>query len=197
MPSCMRAPPEEMKKMKGVFGLDRLAHGGDDGLARGHAQRAAHEGEVLHRDRHREAVELADAGLDAVVDAVLGAGFLDAVGVFALVAELQRIGRHLRHGDLLVGAVVEHGRQPHLGRHAHVIARLRHDRLVRLEVLVEHHLAGVRGPSPTCSPAPRACGPRIERIFGRTKFLIQFMGCLAPHALRDLGDERVHGLGRL
>ena len=99
--------------MKGVLRRHRRAHGGDDGLAGRHAERAAHEGEVLHGDGHRQAVERAMAGLDAVVGAGLAAGFLDAVGIFPLVAELQRIGRHLRHGDRLVGAIVEHGLEPH------------------------------------------------------------------------------------
>ena len=33
--------------MKGVLLLDRAQHAGDHGLARGHAERAAHEAEVL------------------------------------------------------------------------------------------------------------------------------------------------------
>ena len=44
----------------------------------------------------RQAFELAEAELDRVVQAGLGARVLEAVDVAALVAELQRIGRDLR-----------------------------------------------------------------------------------------------------
>ena len=50
---------------------------------------------------HRQAFELADAELHRVVQAGLGARVLQPVGVAALVAELERIDRHLRHGDVV------------------------------------------------------------------------------------------------
>ena len=49
VPSCMRAPPEAVKITSGHVALHGLLGGGDEGLARRHAQRAAHEGEVLHQ----------------------------------------------------------------------------------------------------------------------------------------------------
>ena len=76
--------------------LDRGLEPLDDGLARRHAERAAHEIEILHRDHHRQAVELAVAELDRVGGAGLGARVLEAVGVAALVAELERIDRRRR-----------------------------------------------------------------------------------------------------
>ena len=81
---------------------------GDDRLARRHAERAAHEIEILHADGHHLAFEPADAELHRVLQAGLGARVLQAVGVAALVAELERIERHVRHRDLFVFAVVEH-----------------------------------------------------------------------------------------
>ena len=41
MPSCMRAPPEAANRMNGARFVDRAQHAGDDGLAGGHAERAA------------------------------------------------------------------------------------------------------------------------------------------------------------
>ena len=61
-------------------------------LARGHAERAAHEIEILHGDDDAGAFELAVADLDRVVQPGPGARILDAVGVALLVAEFQRIG---------------------------------------------------------------------------------------------------------
>ena len=69
----------------------------DHRFAGRHAERAAHEIEILHADGHRQAVEAADAELDRVLQAGLGARVLQAVGIAALVAELERIERHLRH----------------------------------------------------------------------------------------------------
>ena len=51
MPSCMRAPPEAANMMKGVPLLDRGFQPLDHRLARRHAERAAHEIEILHADR--------------------------------------------------------------------------------------------------------------------------------------------------
>ena len=115
-----------------------------DRLARRHAERAAHEVEVLHADRHRRAFELAEADLDRVGEAGLGARVLQAIGVAALVAELQRIDRAGRHRDVEPGLAVEDRLQPRHRAHAHVVVRARDDELVRLDVLEEHELAGLR-----------------------------------------------------
>ena len=90
--------------MKGVPLVDRGLQALDDRFAGRHAERAAHEIEILHADRHRQAVELAEAELDRVVEAGLGARVFQPVGVAALVAELERIERHFRHADVEPGA---------------------------------------------------------------------------------------------
>jgi hypothetical protein len=79
----------------------------------------------------------------AVSKACLGLGLLEAVCVALLVAELQRVLRHLGVLDDLVPAVVEEEPQPLLGRNLHVVAGGRDDELVLLQVLVEDHLAGL------------------------------------------------------
>ena len=58
-----------------------------DRFARRHAERAAHEVKILHRDHRRGAFELAVADLDRVIQSRPGAGILDAVGIFAFVAK--------------------------------------------------------------------------------------------------------------
>ena len=114
-----------------------------DRLARRHAERAAHEIEILHADHDRQAVELAEAELDRVVHAGLGARVLEAVGVAPLVAEFQRIDRHLGDGDVEPGLAVEHRLQPRRRAHAHVVFGAGNDELVRLDVLVEDELPGL------------------------------------------------------
>ena len=116
----------------------------DHRLARRHAERAAHEIEILHGDDGGEAVELAVAELDRVVQPGLAARVLEPVDIAALVAEFQRIDRHFRHGDVEPGFVVEHRFEPRHRAHAHVIVRARNDEQVGLDVLVEHELAGLR-----------------------------------------------------
>ena len=82
--------------MNGVSLLDRGLEALDHRFARRHAERAAHEVEILHRDDDGNAVELAEAELDRILQAGLGARILEAVDVAALVAELQRIDRRPR-----------------------------------------------------------------------------------------------------
>ena len=121
-------------------GVERL----DDRLGRRHAERAAHEIEILHRDDDRQAVELAEADFHRVVQAGLGAGVLQAIGIAALVAEFQRIERHLRQLHVEPGLAVEHGLEAGRRAHAHVVVRAGDHPLVRLDVLVEDELAGLR-----------------------------------------------------
>ena len=80
----------------------------DERLAGRHAERAAHEAEILHGDGHRQLVDAAVADLEGVLLAGLGAGVLEAVGIALLVAELQRVGRDLRQGNVEPGAAIEH-----------------------------------------------------------------------------------------
>ena len=94
--------------MKGVLLLDRAQHAGDHGLARRHAERAGHEAEVLRRGDDVLAVELALADEHRVIELGVAAGVLEAVGVAAAVAELERIVRRRRRtGTTLVLAAVE------------------------------------------------------------------------------------------
>ena len=120
----------------------------DDRLARRHAERAAHEVEILHPDDDRQAIELAEAELDGIVHAGLGAGILQPVRVAPLVAELERVDRHVGHADIEPDLAVEHGLQARGRAHAHVIVRRGDDELVRLDVLVEHKLPGLRALDP-------------------------------------------------
>src|SRR5581483_6016041 len=116
----------------------------DDRFGGRHAERAAHEVEVLHRDHHRQAVELAEAELDRVIEPGLAARVLDAVGIAPLVAELERVDLHLGHADVEPGAAVEHRLEPRRRAHAHVVVGRRDDELIGFDVLVEHELAGLR-----------------------------------------------------
>ena len=81
---------------EGRFLFDREFKPAHDRFAGRHAERAAHEIEILHRDHDGGALELAVADLDGVVQPGAGARILDAIGIFAFVTEIQRIGRHLR-----------------------------------------------------------------------------------------------------
>ena len=134
--------------MNGRLLLDRKLEPAHDRLARGHAERAAHEIEILHRDDDAGAFQLAVADLDGVVQPGLGARILDAVDIFALVAKLERIGRHFRQRDVVPGLVVEDRLQPRHRAHAHVVVRAGNDELVGLDVLVEHELPGIRALDP-------------------------------------------------
>ena len=94
--------------MNGVCRRTAVSQTGDHRFARRHAERAAHEVEVLHADGHHQAFQPADAELHRVLQSGLDARILQTVGIAALIAELERIERHLRHGDVLVFAAVEH-----------------------------------------------------------------------------------------
>ena len=130
--------------MNGVLPAHGGLQPGNHRFAGRHAERAAHEIEILHADGHHQAFEAADAELHRVLQSGLGARVLQAVGIAALVAELERIERHFRHGDVFELAAIEHGLQPHRRADAHVIVGTRNDELVGLDVLVEDELAGLR-----------------------------------------------------
>ncbi len=55
----MRAPPEAANMMNGVSFSTAVSSPVTTASPGRHAERAAHEIEVLHRDHHRQAVELA------------------------------------------------------------------------------------------------------------------------------------------
>ena len=119
----MRAPPERGEQDEGRLLVDRGLEALDHRLARRHAERAAHEIEILHGGHDRQAVEPAEAELDRIVQAGLGAGVLEAVGIAALVAELQRVDRHFGHADVEPGLAVEQRLEPRHGAHAHMVVR--------------------------------------------------------------------------
>ena len=98
--------------MKGVLLLDRAQHAGDHGLARRHAERAGHEAEILRGGDDVLALEHALADQHRVIELGVARGGLEAVGVAAAVAELERVVRRRpRTGTMLVLAVVEEMRQ--------------------------------------------------------------------------------------
>ena len=96
MPSCMRAPPEATKNTKGHF----LATA--ERMAVMMASPAAMPSEPPMKPMSWTAITMGrssivpKARLDGIFTAGLLARFLQAVGIFALVAELERIGGHLR-----------------------------------------------------------------------------------------------------
>src|ERR1700731_107495 len=126
----------------GVF--ERLDHS----LAGRHAQRTAKEVETLHGGYDRQPLEFAEPDLDGVVEPGLGARVLEALGVAPLIAELERIYRHLGDFDLLVPATVEQGREARGRAHTHVIIGARDDELIRFQIFVEDELAGLRALHP-------------------------------------------------
>ena len=134
--------------MKGDFFSTASLEPAHDRFTRGHAERAAHEIEILHRDHDASAFELAVADLDRVVQSGLGARVLDAVDIFALVAKFERIGRNFGQRDIVPGLVVEDRLQPRHRAHAHVVVRAGNHELVGLDVLVEHELPGIRALDP-------------------------------------------------
>ena len=145
---------------KGRLRSTAAHHAGDDRLAGGHAERAAHEIEVLHGGDHGHLLDRAGADHHRVDKRGLGARVAQPLGIAALVAELERIDRHLGQWQALVSAVVEEMLQA-LGRiHAHVVAGAGDDELVQLKVAMEDHLAGLR----TLDPQIGRHLPLVEEI---------------------------------
>src|ERR1700730_6090742 len=79
----------------------------DDRLAGLHAERAAHEVEILHADDDWKTIELTESELDRVFQSCLGACIPQSVGIAPLVPELQRIEGHLGYPDVDPGLAVE------------------------------------------------------------------------------------------
>ena len=124
--------------------LERERRGGNDRLACRHAERAAHELEVLHGHRDGNVVQAPDGDRHGVRAVRLDAIFLQLVDVALDVAELERIGRHFRGRRLFISAIVEEALQPDLDRTAHVEAGARNDVEIGLDVLVIDELAALR-----------------------------------------------------
>jgi hypothetical protein len=140
----MRAPPEAANMMKGVPRSGRGFEPADDGLTRRHAERTAHEIEILHRGRHRQAVEHAVSDFHRVGQIGFGARILEAIGIAALVAKFQRIDGDFGNRHVLEFAVVEEKLEARGRADAHVVIGAGNDELVGLNVLVKDELAGLR-----------------------------------------------------
>ena len=128
---------------EGRAALHGAHHAADDRLAGGHAERAAHEAEVLGGGNDVLALEGPLADEDRVLQLGVALGGLEAVAVALAVAELQRIWSHIAHRHDLEFAAIEEMLQPLVRIHAHVMVGAGNDELVGLEVLVEDHLPGV------------------------------------------------------
>ena len=139
----MRAPPEAANMMKGVPLPIAVSRPLTSASPAAMPSEPPMKSKSCTRHHHRQAVEPAEAELDRVIGAGLAARVLEAVDVAALVAELQRIDRHVRDRDVEPGLAVEHRLEARQGAHAHVIVRAGDDELVGLHVLVEHELAGL------------------------------------------------------
>ena len=117
---------------------------GHNGRASGHAERTAHEIEILNGNRQSGAVKIALRHKHGIVIAGLGAVFLEAIGIALCVPELQRIERHRGQRKPGEFAIVKEMAQP-VGRlDLHVVARIGHDPLIGLEIAMEHHFPGFR-----------------------------------------------------
>lgn len=125
-----------------------LLHGDGGGLdqafAHAHAHRSAQEIEIEHRNHGRHAADAALAHLDGVGLVGLGLGLAQTVGIALAVAEAQRIGRHLRGVDPVIGVVVEQHGEPLLRRQAHVMSAIGADMQIFHQIAVEDHLLAGR-----------------------------------------------------
>ena len=114
--------------------------GGEQRLAHGHAHGTAHEAEVEGGDHDRHAAHLAVGDQDRLLLLGLDLRLLEALGVAFAVPELERVGRRFRQLDGLVDALVEQHPQALLGADTQVVAAVRADQQVGLELAVEDHL---------------------------------------------------------
>ena len=89
------------------------------------------------------ALDRTGADENGIVQPGLGAGIAEAIGVAALVAEFERIERHVGEIDGLPRAVVEEMGEALPAGHPHVEAGAGNDEVVRLEIAMEDHLAGL------------------------------------------------------
>ena len=184
----MRAPPEAANRISGrLLARPRPRAPDDQRLAGGHAQRAAHEVEVLHGGDHRHAVDACRRRRGSRPPPVLVARVLQPVGVALLVAELQRIDRRpSANVDVSQAAVVEEVLRSARRAASACDGRIRADVLVGLEIAVEDHLAASRALDPEILRHRRGAAEH-QLIFGRTKLVIQFMQqLLARQSMRQL-----------
>ena len=155
--------------------IDGGHHAGDDRLAGRHAERAAHEVEILHggddrhvldRRRHRPARRRSCRSWRGRRAAGRCSG--------------ARRGTSADRAAPRAAAIVSYSLPSKKcasrwrGGHAHVIAGAGNDELVQFEVAVEDHLAGLRTLDPQILGDTSRLLRRL-RIFGRTTLLIQLI----------------------
>jgi|GEM_PF-5772611 len=140
----MRGREHDKRAALGNGALESL----DDRLACGNAERAAHELELMHDGDDLQALKLADARQDRVFLFGLGAAVAQTIGVLFGIAKLQRILRHFRLRQCLIGAVVEQVGKACLCGHLHMEAGRGNDPLVFFQIFVEDHFAGFRALDP-------------------------------------------------
>src|SRR5690606_7238524 len=124
--------------------LDGTQHARYHRLARCHAERAAHEAEILRRSDDLLTVQGAFANQDGIIELSFRLRVLQAVRIATAVPEFQRIKRNTGNRILRVLTAVEKMLQACIRTHAEMVVGARHDELVGLEVLVEDHLAAFR-----------------------------------------------------
>src|SRR4029453_3777612 len=144
MPSCMRAPPEAAKMMNGV----PLSTAVSSPLIT--ASPAAMPSEPPMKSKSCTPIttgkpsSLPKPSLMASLVPVLARASLWRWGE----RQRARNQRPRRDSHNEPGLVVEHRLEPHHRPHAHVIVGAGDDELVRLDVLVEHELPGLRALNP-------------------------------------------------
>jgi hypothetical protein len=137
----MRAPPEAVTQMNGSFCSN--AHAAHEALADHRAHRAAHEVELERRAHHAERLDRALHHDQRIAFRGLLLSFRDAIEVLLLVLELERVDRQHLRADLEAAVGVEQRVEARPRAEALVVAALRADVEVLLQVGgVEHRVAG-------------------------------------------------------
>ena len=172
-------------------------HAGQHRLAGSHAEGTAHEGEVLHRGGHVHAAQLAGGHRHGIIEAGLCPGIAHAVGIALLVAELQRVGDDLGGLHLLEGAAVEKQLEPPGAGNPHVVAGIRHHPLVRLEIAMEDHLAGLGALDPeVLRHVPllqQATNLRANDVVDPVQGRYRPLSCMFPAVMRPMRLSRGPG----
>ncbi len=162
MPSCMRAPPEAVNTISGASCSTASRAAATRPSPTAAPIEPPMNSNAIAADHRLVAADRAVRGDDRVVEMRLVARLAQPVGVALAVAEAQRIGRRLRQLDAVPAALVEGPGQALERGRAHVVAAMRADLEVLLEVACEDHLlaGGALLPEIVRHLAPRraACG---------------------------------------
>jgi hypothetical protein len=146
----MRAPPEAANSTSGRFNFTARSAGGDDGVADIHAHRTGHEGEILRGGDDRGAAHLALGDQHRLFFAGDFLRGLHPVGIFLLVAEMQRIDDRLGHLDLGEDAAIEQRCETFARGDRHMVIAVGADVQIVGQFTVEQH-----------RPALGALGPQV------------------------------------